>query len=295
MLAPIVLFVYNRPEHARRTVEALQKNDLADKSDLIIFSDGPKGNGDIEKVNDVRSYLKTISGFKSVEIIERTENLGLAKSIINGVTEIVNKYGKIVVLEDDLVTSPYFLKYMNDSLEIYENDDKVISIHGYVYPVRGFLPDTFFLRGADCWGWGTWKRGWDLFERDGQKLLKELRRSKLEKFFDVGGYPYVKMLENQIIGLNDSWAIRWRASAFLNNKYTLYPGKSLVKNIGFDSSGANSGRNNYMDVELANHKIFIEFKQVKEDTKVMRKLIIYFFKLGLLIRFKGVLKKLNIL
>ena len=126
----------------------------------------------------------------------------------------------IIVLEDDLVTSPYFLSYMNEALEKYAEDDRVISIHGYVYPISG-LPETFFMRGADCWGWATWKNRWATFETDGAKLLDELNHRNLSKRFDFNGaYGFTKMLVDQIEGKNDSWAIRWHASAFLNNKFT---------------------------------------------------------------------------
>ena len=167
-LAPIVLFAYNRLEHLKKTINALQKNILALDSELYIFSDGAKNEETLQQINKVREYIKTITGFKSITIIERKENLGLANSIISGVTEIVNKYGKIIVLEDDMVTSRHFLKYMNDALDYYENENRVIGIHGYIYPVKKELPNTFFIKGADCWGWATWKRGWDLFEHDGK-------------------------------------------------------------------------------------------------------------------------------
>jgi hypothetical protein len=154
------------------------------------------------------------------------------------VTEIVNQHDRIIVLEDDMVTSPGFIRYMNEALELYKDDDQVISIHGYEYPVRTTLPDTFFLKGADCWGWATWKRGWELFEPDGCKLLHDLYAQKLTHKFDFdGSYPFTKQLADQVKGKNNSWAIRWYASAFLGNKLTLYPGKSLVQNIGNDGSG----------------------------------------------------------
>ena len=180
-LAPIALFVYNRLEHLEKTINALQNNILALDSELYIFSDGAKDEKSSEQVNKIRKYIKTISEFKKIIVIEREKNLGLANSIISGVTEVINKYGKIIVLEDDMVTSRYFLKYMNEALEYYENEDRVISIHGYIYPVKKELPNTFFMKGADCWGWATWKRGWDLFEHDGKKLLQELEMNYLLK------------------------------------------------------------------------------------------------------------------
>lgn len=236
-LAPIVLFTYNRPIHTQKTVEALLDNELAAQSDLIIFADGPKIKED-NNVITLRNYLSTIKGFKSVQIKFNETNQGLAKSIISGVTEILLKYESVIVMEDDLITSPHFLTYMNEALEKYENDDRVVSIHGYNYPVNTENVEVFFLRGADCWGWATWKHGWRIFNPDGSYLLGELKKRKLEEDFDFyGTYPYIEMLKNQVAGKNNSWAIRWYASAFLAGKLTLYPGKSLVVNIGLDGSG----------------------------------------------------------
>jgi GT2 family glycosyltransferase len=192
---PIALFVYNRLWHTQQTVEALKKNKLAAESELFVFSDGARTGADKEKIRAVREYLKTVNGFKKVTVIEWNRNLGLAQSIISGVTQIVNRYGRIIVLEDDIVTSPYFLRFMNEALEFYKDEEKVISIHGYIYPVKAKLPETFFLRGADCWGWATWKRGWELFEPDGRKLLNELKAKKLTRRFDFdGAYSYTGML-----------------------------------------------------------------------------------------------------
>lgn len=287
--APIALFVYNRPDHTRRTIDALKQNKLAQESDLIIFSDAPKAEADADKVREVRQYIRQIGEFRSVTVVERTSNFGLAKSIIDGVTSIVSQYGRIIVLEDDMVTSPYFLTYMNEALEMYAEDERVISIHGYVYPVRQVLPEAFFLPGADCWGWATWRRGWKLFNSDGQYLLDELKRRKLTHAFDYNGaYPYSKMLEGQINGTNDSWAVRWYASAFLAGKLTLYPGRSLVHNIGNDNSGTHCGETEGYSSELSqtpinlngvevgvlqkNRKIFETFFR-QEETGLLRQLL----------------------
>jgi len=222
--------------------------------------------------------LRTIKGFKKVEIIERQANLGLAESIISGVTEVVNRYGKIIVLEDDLIYSPYFLRYMNEALEMYKDDEQVISIHGYVYPVKQKLPETFFIRGADCWGWGTWQRGWKLFEADGKKLLKELIDKKLASRFDLDRlYPFTQMLKMQVVKLNNSWAIRWYASAFLANKLTLYPGKSLVGHIGFDNSGTHNGFTDIMSTEVYDRPIALE-KIALNELEENRRLFISHFK-----------------
>ena len=182
---PIALFVYARPDHTRLTVEALRNNSEAKFSDLIIYSDGARSPNMQGCVDQVREYLSAISGFRSITVHQRNHNFGLAKSIIEGVTEVLRVHDRVIVLEDDLVTSPYFLSYMNEALDKYANDDRVISIHGYVYPVKERLPDTFFLRGADCWGWATWRRGWQLFNSDGQYLLQELKRRHLVSVFNL--------------------------------------------------------------------------------------------------------------
>ena len=256
MFSPIALFVYNRPWHTQQTIESLAKNVLANESDLIIFSDGAKDEKQQQSVHTVREYLKEINGFKSVRIIESPVNRGLANSIISGVSKTFEQYDTLIILEDDLITSPYFLTYMNDALRLYKNHDEVISIHGYIYPVIQQLPETFFLKGADCWGWATWKRGWSLFEADGGKLLQEIQQKDLSREFSFNDtYPFTKMLKNQIKGKIDSWAIRWYASAFVKNKLTLYPGLSLVNNIGNDSSGTHGWNNVSFDSKINVAKI----------------------------------------
>lgn len=252
MTSPIVLFTYSRPDHTRRTVVSLARNVLASESDLIVYSDATSTSEKQQSVDQVRAYLTTITGFRSVTIHHRSHNFGLAKSIIHGVTEVLQKAERIIVLEDDMVTSPHFLTYMNEALERYADDERVVSIHGYVYPVVNPLPEAFFLPGADCWGWATWPRGWACFNPDGQYLFDELKRRKLIRAFDFNGtYPYSKMLKRQIKGLNDSWAVRWYASAFLAEKLTLYPGCSLVHNIGNDSSGRHGDESDSFDVGLS--------------------------------------------
>ena len=206
-LAPIALFVYNRPKHTLFTVESLQKNILANESDLFIFSDAPKNPSQSGLVNSVRKYIHGITGFKSVTIVERDSNKGLANSIIDGVSRICREFGQVIVLEDDMVTSPHFLSYMNEALNIYRYNDTVISIHGYIYPIKSKLPETFFLRGADCWGWATWDRGWNLFEPNGNKLLHELKDKNMVNQFNYNGaFNNIKMLNDQInatLGVSD--------------------------------------------------------------------------------------------
>lgn len=281
-LAPIVLFVYNRLKHTLQTVEALKKNLLASESELFIFSDGAKNSNEEIKVNEVRKYINSIDGFKNISVITRTINFGLSNNIIDGVTQIVNKYGKIIVLEDDLVTSPYFLKFMNDGLELYKNEKNVASVHGYIYPIEG-LPETFFIKGADCWGWATWDRVWNDFELDGRKLLKEIEKRNLQKEIDFNSsYGYTQMLKDQIKGKNDSWAVRWYASNYLKDMLTLYVGNSLVKNIGLDGSGTHSGKSKLLNSSNdVNFEYVLGKIKISENLEARRKMEVYLLSLRL--------------
>ncbi len=244
MLAPIVLFVYKRRWHTQQVVEALLRNPEAKESELFIYSDGPKPGAE-EDVRRLREYLRSIRGFKSVEIIERETNYGLAKNIIDGVTTVVNRYGRVIVIEDDIVVSPGFLCYMNKALTLYEDNEKVAGVAGYMYPLKKWkdLPETFFLRKMDCWGWGTWKRAWKLYNPDAEYLFQELAKRKDKKKFDWGSFfPYYsRMLMHQKKGKINSWAVRWYATVFLNDMFFLYPRQSLVRNIGCDSTGTHCG------------------------------------------------------
>ena len=278
--APIVLFVYNRPWHTRQTLEALTRNDLADKSELFIYSDGPKSNArqeDISKIDEVRKIINERKWCKEIHIIKSDTNKRLADSIINGVTEVVNLYGKIIVLEDDLITSNYFLDYMNKALELYETNEKVASINGFFVPVTGKLPETFFLKFADCWGWATWERGWIDFEGNAAKLLKEIKERNLSYQFDLkGAYNFTQMLSDQAEGKIDSWAIRWYASTFLKNKLSLCPKHSLVKHIGNDGSGTNVGKTDFLYFELNEDPVIVEKIPIVESRHALVELTRYF-------------------
>jgi hypothetical protein len=270
---PIVLFVYNRPWHLRKTVESLQANILAKESHLYIFSDGAKSGEDSQLVNEVRRYIHGIDSFRRVEIVESPVNQGLSSSIISGISSVITQYGKVVVLEDDMVTSPYFLPYMNDALEFYQDEDRVISVHGYLHPLDVELPETFLIKGADCWGWGTWKRAWDLFNTDAKFLLSAILQGNLETEFDMNGnYPYTAMLWDNVRGKNDSWAIRWYASAFLNKKLTLYPRKSLVQNVGNDSSGSHCKTTNQFRTFVSDRRIHVSKIAIEENSHAKRAL-----------------------
>lgn len=278
-LAPILLFAYNRPHHTEQTLLNLLRNNESARSDLYVFCDGPKSNKDLESVSAVHDLVSKITGFKNVTVIKRSENLGLANSIIDGVTSVLNKHNSAIVLEDDIVVAPNFLRYMNAALHHYEPYHHVASIHGWNFSLTDTeLPDAFFLRGADCWGWATWKRAWSKFEPNGSKLLRELKLRKQTHTFDLdGAYPYTQMLEDQIAGKNNSWAIRWHASAFLNDMLTLHPGESLVMNIGLDGSGVHSQPDEKMVTTLSSKRDHIYPESITQDER-MRGLIIQHLK-----------------
>ncbi len=240
--APILLFVYNRPEHVRQCIASLQQNELAAQSRLYIYSDAAKTPESQEGVEQTRRSIRSIDGFASVTIIEREQNWGLARSIIDGVTTQVNRFGKVIVMEDDLIAAPYFLQFMNDALETYKDEPRVGHIQGCDFTQDASLPDTFLIKWTGSWGWGTWDRAWKLFNPDGKELLRQLEGRGLTRRFDFNGtYGYTRMLRRQIEGKNNSWAIRWNASLFLADMLSLNVGRSLIQNNGFDGSGTNCG------------------------------------------------------
>jgi hypothetical protein len=265
-LAPIALFVYNRPEHTRRTLSYLEKNLLAEESRLYIFSDGPKTEDDKAKVDQVRQLIKDVTGFKSVKVICHKENLGLANSIINGVTQLVNEYGKVIVFEDDLLSSIYTLQYFNEALTRYSNEEKVMHIGAYMYDLdKKNLPETFFYRAATSWGWATWARAWKNFEPDVDKLISQFDTKKIEQFSIDGSMNFWKQIEQFKAGKNNSWAIRWYASIFLKGGLTLNPSTSLVHNIGHDGSGVHSNSENIYHVQISKKAVKYFPAEVKEN------------------------------
>lgn len=240
--APILLFVYNRPLHTQRCIDSLRCNSLAAQSHLFIYSDGAKDVEQSEAVEEVRQLVKKVVGFASVTLIEREENWGLARNIIDGVSAQIACFGRVIVLEDDLVVSPYFLKFMNEALEVYADEPKVGHIQACDFTQEPSLPDTFLIKWTGSWGWATWDRAWKLFNPNGQELLNRLEERRLTKRFDFdGAYRFTRMLRRQVAGKNNSWAIRWNASLFLADVLSLNVGRSLVQNTGFDGSGTHCG------------------------------------------------------
>lgn len=273
--APIALFVYNRLEHLEKVIQSLLNNDIAALTDIIIFSDGPKDDEDNLKVQQVRDYLREVKGFASVRIVASDVNIGLSSSIVNGVEEVLKTHESVIVLEDDIVVSSCFLNYMNDGLNLYKNEDRVISIHGYVLPLRVEMPETFFLRGADCWGWATWRESWSLFNNDASYLLGQVESKGLVK--DLGRY-YYRLLEDRVVGKNDSWAILWHVSAFLKDKLTLYPGSSLVLNIGMDRSGVHSTTSKVFENDKRKDKIILKSIEVEANKRIAGEIDDFLFK-----------------
>lgn len=263
--APIALFTYNRADHTQKVVESLLLNEEANQSDLFIFSDGPKTEAKKAGVEENRNYIHSITGFKSVTIVERDCNWGLSKSLIAGITEITEKYGRVIVVEDDLIVSPSFLRYMNDALVKYENDDRVGSISAFLNPIDVQAPETFFLRYFACWGWATWKRAWKLFNPDSRDLLKKIRWKTREFNIDGKG-PFYGILYCDKVGLNDSWAVRFYASCFLRGKLHLFPGQSMAIQSGMDGTGTHSGITSvYNNMSLAKIPIQLRNIAVEED------------------------------
>lgn len=235
-LAPIVLFTYNRLEHTRKTIEYLKENILAMQSDLIVFSDASKSDIDEKKVQKVRLYLKSVRGFSSCTLIERENNFGLAKNIIEGVSEVISTFGKIIVLEDDLLTSKNFLCFMNESLKYYQERQDVFSISGYtgnLSSLTDYDRDTYLTCRPSSWGWATWKHQWVNIDWNVSDFDEFIKNRKEVERFNHGGIDMTLMLKNYMKGKNNSWAIRWSYAMFKKNKYCIYPKLSKVQNIGF--------------------------------------------------------------
>lgn len=288
-LSPIILFCYNRPWHTKETLEALENNKLADKSRLFIFSDGAINDAEKSKIDAVRSVIKNNDGFKSIEIIEREKNWGLADNIISGVSQVIKNFSKVIVVEDDLVTSPYFLEYMNSALNYYENIYSVFSISGFNYPdklmkfPKDYPYDVYCCPRNSSHGWATWADRWELADWE-LKNINEffLNKSKIRSFH-VGGEDLTRLLRMQTQGKIDSWAIRWTYTHFMNNAVSICPLYSYVNNIGHDNSGTHCRRTNkfYNDLSKAKKNpsfpktVYFDPKVIKSYQKVHKRNIFY--------------------
>lgn len=270
--APILLFTYNRPAHTRRLIESLRTNAEAAESPLVVYSDAAREAADEASVAEVRRYLHTLDGFASVALIERSENWGLARNVIDGVTTQVNRYGRVIVLEDDLVVAPYFLRFMNEALEMYADEPRVGHIQACDFTQDPSLPPTFLIKWTGSWGWATWARAWQHFNPDGAALLRRLEEEKLTRTFDFGGtYRFTRMLRRQVQGKNNSWAIRWNASLFLADILSLNVGRSLVQNTGFDGSGTHCGGGGLYDSCLWTRPLpLVRIEPIEENREARR-------------------------
>lgn len=245
-LSPIVLFVYNRIKNTKSVIKALKKNLLSEHSILYIYSDGGKSESDYDKIEELRKFLNTVSGFKEVVLIFREKNYGLKKNIIEGVSDVISKHGKVIVLEDDLITSSNFLNFMNAALDYYANNDRVHSISGYTMPLKSLNScekDFYFGLRASSWGWATWDRIWDRVDWTVRDYDSFSSSKKLRKSFNKGGKDMVNMLKNNVLGKIDSWAIVFCYDQWKNNRVTIFPSKSKVVNFGFSESATNTKNN----------------------------------------------------
>ena len=261
-LAPIVLFVYNRPWHTKQTIESLQKNELASQSEIFIYCDNAKSEKVQSSVNEVRNFVDTVDGFKKVTVIKREKNWGLSDSITDGVTKIVNKYGKIIVLEDDLVVSPYFLKFMNDALKFYKDEKKVWHVSGWNYPVEiDGLDDVFLWRLMNCWGWATWADRWKHYEKNIGKTLKEFSKEEIDRLNLDGAEDFFGQVTANYEKKINTWAIFWYVTIFNKNGLCLNPAQTFVENIGHDGSGVHCGNSDTFTGSLSKNKkvCFVDF------------------------------------
>lgn len=269
--APVILLAYNRPEHLRRAVATLQSNEEAKHTPLYIYCDGAKTPADLPQVESVRAIAQSVNGFKSVNLVMRQHNMGLANNVIDSVTHVLDIYGRVIVVEDDLEVSPYFLRFMNDALETYKDEERVGHIQACDF-THAPLPDTFLIQWTGSWGWATWKRAWQHFNPDGKALLAQLRSRGLTHRFDFNGkYGFTRMLRRQTQGKNDSWAIRWNASLFLEGILSLNVGRSLVANRGFDGSGTNCGGGGLYGSQLWMQPLPVEKIQPIEENMEARR------------------------
>lgn len=279
-LSPILLFVYNRPHHTQQTIDALKKNLLAEDSILYVYSDAAKSPTSNEQVQNVRTILKNISGFKRVVIHERTKNLGLAQSIIQGVSEVIARHKKAIVLEDDMITSPYFLNYMNDALERYRDEKKVWHVSAWNYPItKEDTNQTFFTPIMNCWGWATWEDRWVFYEKNTEALLNKFSKKEIKRFNVDNHHNFWQQVLDNATGKINTWAIYWYATIFKNNGLCIAPVKTLVINTGNDGSGENCKSDNVFGNEINSsknfvfpNKVVVEIQKLSEIKKFMHSL-----------------------
>lgn len=278
-LAPVLIFAYNRFEHLQKTIESLSKNYLANQSEIFIYSDGEKTSKDHQKIKEIRTYLKNLQGFKKINLIFRPENLGLANSIIKGVSEIITIHKKVIVLEDDMISTPDFLNFMNDALLFYETEKKIFTISGYNFPIKipqNYQKDVFITQRASSWGWATWEDRWQKADWQVNDYQSFIKNKKEKKAFKAIGEDLVIMLKKQQKGIVNSWAIRWIYTHFKHNAFCLYPIHSKIQNIGTDNTGTHTPDTTKFEVMFEEKKY--EFTPKIEENKEIKKNMCLFFK-----------------
>jgi hypothetical protein len=251
--APIALFIYNRPDHTRRVLQSLAENALARDSDLVVYADGPRTPEHESAVHAARAVARKATGFRSVRMVERDRNFGLANSMALGVTEVCAASRQAIIVEDDLVVSPGFLAFLNAGLQRYADTDNVWQISAYTYPIDATtMPDAYFLPMVSCWGWATWARAWKRYDPLMSALAALDRDRSLQRRFNLDdSYDYYGMACDQRAGRVDSWGIRWQLSLFAHNGLVIYPRESLVFNAGTDESGTHGAGQAVLQIAAA--------------------------------------------
>ena len=267
--AAIAVFAYKRAEHLRRMLRSLAQNEQLGQSLISIYCDGPRSDDEVRAVNEARAVARELAPAHA-RIVERERNLGLAASVIAGVSETIAAHGSAIVLEDDLELSPFALGYFNAALARYRDEERVMHVAGFMYPVRAALPESFFYREATCFGWATWARAWRHFETDGNRIRQAVLERDARAQFNAGAMDFLSMLEAQIAGRVDSWAIRWYGSLWLHDGLALHPGRSLVRNTGFDGSGVHSGTSDNWEVELGSSPVTRFPQRIAEEPAAAR-------------------------
>jgi FkbM family methyltransferase len=277
-LAPIALFVYNRPDHTKKTLDALMQNDLISSSQIYIFSDQASSIENDVLVQEVRTLIRTYQWPIPPIIIERVENYGLAKNIVTGINHVLSENDRIIILEDDIITSKGFLTYMNQALQLYANEDRVMHLSGYMFPLKKELPETFFYNTTSCWGWGTWSSSWLKYEANTNVLLSHFNSEKIITQFNIGqSYDFHGDLVANHTRTLSTWAVKWYASVFINGGYCLHPGKSLTLNIGHDGTGVNSSATTAFDHAKLPKSVAVKPLNIAES-KYVRRLMSHYYK-----------------
>ena len=276
---PLLIFAYNRPDHLKRCLSAVISMKNLENFQIHLMLDGPKNESDRKKVLETRLVIEDFCKRQDSKAEYSLENKGLSSSIIGGVSNLFENHERLVVLEDDLIPSRYFLEYMGEGLDKFAHDKRVASIHGYLPKLKSKPNAPYFRRGADCWGWGTWRDRWESVEWNSNELINQLNFRKLNRKFNLDdSYCFSCMLQRQARGEIDSWAIRWHASMFLQNRLTLYPDRSLIENVGFDGTGSHGGRNAFYATQLSESKVTIPSLDVVESSRDIRNLRRYYRK-----------------